>query len=100
MAKKEDANNTEEQNKTATTPPAEAPATGKPATETPEAEAPEAEEESKSESGGLGGFLKGLDWNELASTASSIKDMFTDSDEKNKQSMQEVLTTLQAATAD
>lgn len=100
MAKKEDANNTEEQNKTAATPPAEAPATGKPATETPEAEAPEAEEESKSESGGLGGFLKGLDWNELASTASSIKDMFTDSDEKNKQSMQEVLTTLQAATAD
>lgn len=95
MAKKEDANNTEEQNKTAATPPAEAPATGKPATETPEAE-----EESKSESGGLGGFLKGLDWNELASTASSIKDMFTDSDEKNKQSMQEVLTTLQAATAD
>ena len=107
MAKKEDTNKTEEQQKPTTTPPAEEAATESTKSEesteaagTDDAEGTGSEEESKADSGGLVGFLKGLDWNELASTASTIKDMFSDSEEKNKQSMQEVLTTLQDATAD
>lgn len=70
------------------------------AAESAEGSTAEADNGNASESGGLGGFLKGLDWESLSSAASSIKDMFTDSDEENKQSMQEVLTTLQSATAD
>ena len=46
------------------------------------------------------GFIKGMDWDSLASAAGAIKDVFSDSDEKNKQSLQEILTTLQSATAD
>ena len=56
--------------------------------------------ENDSESGGFMGFIKGMDWDSLASAAGAIKDVFSDSDEKNKQSMQEILTTLQSATAD
>lgn len=56
--------------------------------------------ENDYESGGFMGFIKGMDWDSLASAAGAIKDVFSDSDEKNKQSMQEILTTLQSATAD
>lgn len=56
--------------------------------------------ENDSESGGFMGFIKGMDWDSLASAAGAIKDVFSDSDEENKQSMQEILTTLQSATAD